>query len=161
QAEAAAGVSSSRSARPVSAKNASARLGRTSAISRTSPPARSAAARITGTVAVSATLTVVSAAEDSPSVAPTMPASHPGGSGRAPRGLPPPEPERAREEAQVLVRAERGVDRHLLRDEAERAARAGGAGREGVAGHGDPPRIETKQRRQHAERRRLAGAVGT
>jgi len=35
---------------------------------------------------------------------------------RAPRGLPPPEPEGAREEAQVLARPERGVDRHLLRD---------------------------------------------
>src|SRR5439155_22512613 len=80
QAEAVAGVSSSRSARPVSAKNASARLGRTSAISRTSPPTRSAAARIAGTVAVSVTLTVVSGAEESASAAPAMPASHPGGS---------------------------------------------------------------------------------
>src|SRR5207253_875410 len=81
--------------------------------------------------------------------------------GRAPRGLPPPEPERAREEAQVLARPECGVDRHLLRDEAERAARAGGAGRERVARHRDPPRVEAQQRGEDAERRRLAGAVGT
>src|SRR6185503_12062830 len=71
------------------------------------------------------------------------------------------EPERAAEEVEVLTRAERRIDGDRLRDVAEDATRRRGAGWQSVSGDRDVAAVEGEQRRQHPERRRLAGAVRT
>src|SRR5262249_25030080 len=76
-----------------------------------------------------------------------------------PGGGPTGETGRTGEEAEVLARRQRRIDRELLRHETERAAREAGFAREPVAGDLDRPPVERPQRREDAERRRLAGAV--
>src|SRR5262249_41549191 len=77
--------SSSRSARPVRAKNTSARFGRWSVNSSTSAPARAADRRTAGTVAESGTASVSSRSVTVICCAPGTAASQPAGSGRTVR----------------------------------------------------------------------------
>ncbi len=63
-------------------------------------------------------------------------------------------------EAQVLLRGEVEVEHRVVRDEADGAAHRHGVLAHVVAGHLDAAGARREQRGQHAQRGRLAGAVG-
>ena len=69
------------------------------------------------------------------------------------------EPVQPREEGEILVRGEVGVDRQFLRDEADRRLRRDTAGGQALAGHERFAGIRLEQPGDDRDGRRLAGAV--
>ena len=97
----------------------------------------------------------VAAGSSARGASPTV--EHLGGRARAAR---PARAAQPREEHGVLARGERRVYRDVLRHAADRAAYGPRCTSEVVARDTDLARVRREQRREHGERRRLAGAVG-